>query len=318
VHIAGFHDSQFATRHVDYSRPAQEAFRKYLQKKYRTDAALQQAWKQPGITFDRVKAPEFGQNECFDPATEQDKYDFHCFQKQGPFFMQEDLAAHVRKEFGKDIVMVRYCMGVFGGAFNGAYDITPFIFSKEYDIICSQPSYSRRTPGYSVGMLLPVASFHANGKMTFSEFDFRTFGSITGGESELRVLGLSQAQDVPMWESINRKMAGILFAYNMGFWYLDFPGAYYSPAGIAADIADMMRDRKAVAALPEQPFRPDALFIIDEEQEHTYKSEASPRYHAREVAAYRVARGKGLLLLASATPSFESFYRAQTGIIGFE
>lgn len=66
------------------------------------------------------------------------------------------------------------------------------------------------------------------------------------------------------------------------------------------------------------PVAPGALFIIDEEQEHTYKSEASPRYHAREVAAYRVARGKGLLLLASATPSFESFYRAQTGIIGFE
>lgn len=65
------------------------------------------------------------------------------------------------------------------------------------------------------------------------------------------------------------------------------------------------------------PVKPSALFIIDEEQEHTYKSEASPRYHAREVAAYRVARGKGLLLLASATPSFESFYRAQTGKIGF-
>ncbi|MBO5247778.1 MAG: primosomal protein N' [Clostridia bacterium] len=60
-----------------------------------------------------------------------------------------------------------------------------------------------------------------------------------------------------------------------------------------------------------------SLFIIDEEQEHTYKSEASPRYHAREIAAYRAARGKGLLLLASATPSFESYYRAQTGVIGF-
>ncbi len=66
------------------------------------------------------------------------------------------------------------------------------------------------------------------------------------------------------------------------------------------------------------PVAEGSLFIIDEEQEHTYKSEASPRYHAREVAAFRVARGKGLLLLASATPSFESYYRAQTGIIGFE
>lgn len=66
------------------------------------------------------------------------------------------------------------------------------------------------------------------------------------------------------------------------------------------------------------PVAPSSLFIIDEEQEHTYKSEHSPRYHAREVAAFRAARGKGLLLLASATPSFESYYRAQKGVIGFE
>ena len=66
------------------------------------------------------------------------------------------------------------------------------------------------------------------------------------------------------------------------------------------------------------PVKPSSLFIIDEEQEHTYKSESSPRYHAREIAAYRAVCGKGLLVLASATPSFESFYRAQSGVIGYE
>jgi len=66
------------------------------------------------------------------------------------------------------------------------------------------------------------------------------------------------------------------------------------------------------------PVSAPALYIIDEEQEHTYKSEAAPRYHAREIAAFRTARGKGLLVLASATPSFESFYRAEQGVIGYE
>lgn len=66
------------------------------------------------------------------------------------------------------------------------------------------------------------------------------------------------------------------------------------------------------------PVSEGSLFVIDEEQEHTYKSEASPRYHAREIAAYRAAKGKGLLLLASATPSFESYFRANAGMIGFE
>lgn len=65
------------------------------------------------------------------------------------------------------------------------------------------------------------------------------------------------------------------------------------------------------------PLKNLGIIIIDEEQEHTYKSEMTPRYHAREVAAFRVLQEKALLLLASATPSFESFYKAQTDVIGY-
>ena len=55
------------------------------------------------------------------------------------------------------------------------------------------------------------------------------------------------------------------------------------------------------------------LIVIDEEQEHTYKSDNNPRYHAREVAKYRVTRANALLLLSSATPSVESMHCAKTG-----
>jgi len=61
------------------------------------------------------------------------------------------------------------------------------------------------------------------------------------------------------------------------------------------------------------PLKNIGLIVIDEEQEHTYKSESSPRYHAREVAKYRVTRADALLLLASATPSIDSMYAAKTG-----
>ena len=56
------------------------------------------------------------------------------------------------------------------------------------------------------------------------------------------------------------------------------------------------------------------LVVIDEEQEHTYKSDMNPKYHARDIARYRCAHGKALMLLASATPSFESYYKARSGI----
>ena len=55
------------------------------------------------------------------------------------------------------------------------------------------------------------------------------------------------------------------------------------------------------------------LIILDEEQEHTYKSGNNPRYHAREVAKFRCVQNNALLLLGSATPSVESMYQARCG-----
>ena len=55
------------------------------------------------------------------------------------------------------------------------------------------------------------------------------------------------------------------------------------------------------------------LIVIDEEHEHTYKSESDPKYHARDIAAFRCGKNNALMLLASATPSLESFYKAQNG-----
>ena len=61
------------------------------------------------------------------------------------------------------------------------------------------------------------------------------------------------------------------------------------------------------------PLEQLGLIVIDEEQEHTYHSENSPRYDAREVARRRAAAHGALLVLASATPSVESFYAARAG-----
>ena len=61
------------------------------------------------------------------------------------------------------------------------------------------------------------------------------------------------------------------------------------------------------------PFEDIGLIIMDEEQEHTYKSEMSPRFHARDIARFRASRHNCLVLLASATPSVESYAAAKEG-----
>lgn len=61
------------------------------------------------------------------------------------------------------------------------------------------------------------------------------------------------------------------------------------------------------------PLKNLGLIVIDEEQEHTYRSESSPRYLAHDVARQRAADSGALLLLSSATPRLESYYAAQCG-----
>ena len=74
-------------------------------------------------------------------------------------------------------------------------------------------------------------------------------------------------------------------------------------------------DAKVIIGTRSAVFAPcdPGLIILDEEQEHSYKSETSPRYSAKEVAIWRGAKENALVLLGSATPSVESMYRAKTG-----
>lgn len=75
-------------------------------------------------------------------------------------------------------------------------------------------------------------------------------------------------------------------------------------------------DTRVVVGTRSAVFAPctPGLIILDEEQEHSYKSESAPRYDAKEVAIWRGAKEKALVVLGSATPSIESMYRAKTGL----
>ena len=75
------------------------------------------------------------------------------------------------------------------------------------------------------------------------------------------------------------------------------------------DISIMIGPRSALFT----PFQKLGLIIIDEEHESSYKSETLPRYHARETAIERARMCGASVVLGSATPSVESFYKAKQG-----
>ena len=61
------------------------------------------------------------------------------------------------------------------------------------------------------------------------------------------------------------------------------------------------------------PFKNLGLIIIDEEHDGAYKSDKMPKYHTRDVAIKRAQIQGAAVVLGSATPSVESFYRAKKG-----
>ncbi len=90
------------------------------------------------------------------------------------------------------------------------------------------------------------------------------------------------------------------------------------PAGERYDQWKRVRsgDAKVVVGTRSAVFAPApnlGILILDEEQEHSYKSESNPRYNAKEIALYRGLKSKFLVLLGSATPSVETMYHAKNG-----
>ena len=78
---------------------------------------------------------------------------------------------------------------------------------------------------------------------------------------------------------------------------------------LAGDATVVVGTRSAVFS----PVRNLGMIVIDEEQEHTYKSDMNPKYHARDIARFRCAHENALMLLSSATPSLESYQKAKEG-----
>ena len=106
----------------------------------------------------------------------------------------------------------------------------------------------------------------------------------------------------------------------MAAWFGDQVAVLHSslPVGERYDQWKRVRsmDAKVVVGTRSAVFAPCAnlgLLILDEEQEHSYKSDNTPRYHAKDVALWRGLKENALVVFGSATPSVETMYQAKTG-----
>lgn len=195
---------------------------------------------------------------------ESGEKDFSKFLKRKPMVIQEDFASHVRAEFGKDILVYRWCMYAFGPDFNGAHDFVEFEDSKAIDIVVPQPSYCHRLPGYEQSVKLPFSSFHAHNKLLVHEHDFRTYGGSVATDNLLKDVGVGRVRDADEWRVVNRKAAGAMLARRTGFWYYDMFAGWFEPQEIAADIKSVIDFAREYVRRKPTPWNPGVALVVDE------------------------------------------------------
>jgi len=265
-HIGGGHDGQMVTTHFDYSIPALNAFRKYLKEKYGTAEALQKAWNDQKVSFENAQAPKFGGNDdCLYPETEQNRIDFFHFNKIAGWRIADEIGEYARKLIGKDVFTMRWCMGAYSGGPGASLDIYDFLTNQKFDILVAQSPYNFRPPSSPSTQPLPFDSFHLHGKLYTNEFDIRTWNAAPSWEKEIMSITWGLMIDFQMWQAANRKLAGAMFAQDMGFWYLDMAPGWFNHPQLLEDIKETAKAGKNIFTQTPSKWQPDTAFVIDDD-----------------------------------------------------
>lgn len=272
VHASGSHDGQFGMPRYDYSPYSHAAFRTFLKDRYGTVERLSAAWGRSCASFDAVEPPamdRYGDAESgpdFLVGKEnRDLVDFQEFIHHASVGIQEDVARHVKKCFGKDIVAIKYCLSVFAGLRAGEFDFTRFLRSDAIDIFAAQSCYKRRPPSIPIPEKRVTASLHEHGKLYVTELDFEAFHrGPSFCRNEVLAMQWGYLPDFPTWQSANRKAVGQMFAHRQGFWYYDMGGDYFDDDRQLADIRGVMAETCRRFSGTPSDWRPSAAFVIDE------------------------------------------------------
>ena len=228
IHTFGYQDGQFSVCYPDYSAPAKAEYADF----------------------------------CREGGHVSTNYEFFC--KQTGLRAQEEFAREFRRLMGKDVVSIMWCQSPHRANAATSWNIGEFLRSDAMDILVAQPNYERRRPGITGANRLPAASFRLHGKFFFEELDFRTYAMVEPWSGPSSAIGLGQASDFGMWQSIFRKDAGVMVAQGMGWWFYDMANGWFSAPEIVDDIATALKADAAERRAGRTDWKPGVALVVDE------------------------------------------------------
>jgi len=275
--------------------PANTArFREWLRAKYRTDAALQEAWARRDTTLDSAQVPRCDPERFpmhMAPAgekiqvfyalpEERDWVDFSEYTSDITADRLIRFARVVKRETDGSKLAAFFYGYTFElcGSFGGHFELRRLLECPDVDILASPYSYRDRFAGGAGHFMSPVDSISAHGKLWMNEDDTRTSVADMTQVDEGWALFEKTADDLDETLGVlDRNFASVL-THRAGTWWMDLTasGAFNHP-----DLWSMLRrrvERYADAYATPEPFAPDVAVLVHEGSKHFIKSDWDAHY----------------------------------------
>ena len=248
AHIIGYNDGQFyqwsnGENLADYSPAALASYKDWLRAKYKTDAALSQAWGRD-VSFDAVQIPsgEARKDTAFlrDPIGARDLMDFERFSNEGGVDLVKSYARTIKEASRNRLLVSTYYEDAASNATNTHMALGALLESDDIDFVAGPASYSIRMPGYVGAAHGTWGSTALHGRLYLTEQDWRTWKSESyGGEGGDFTWG--RTENAEGFAAMVRRESGMMLAFGQGTWWYDMHGGWFSDAELMKPIAEAKR-----------------------------------------------------------------------------
>lgn len=249
------------------------AWRAWLKKKYRSDSALQAAWRNPSAAIDTVQVPSGKRRQAvshlINPETEFDIADFNLFMQDAVIDALKELSETVKSVAKNRLFLCFYGYGMEfssapkGAGSSGHYGLERLLKLRDIDIICGPISYVDRKFGDAKSVMGAADSITLAGKIWLDEDDTSTYlttkdnsdcpgfeADLNTREKTIKVLRRNLAQ-----ESVR----------NFASWFMDLGGSgWFADSKLWDEMATIVKEENLSHKNP-QKYEPQMALVFDED-----------------------------------------------------